>query len=92
LSIHPVERKAAPARLEGIEDRCSVRVGEYDRAFASADEDLERENAEKTSSVHLGRRRGVYAAHGPASDPAFPAVALNYSSFFLSSEARSANG
>jgi hypothetical protein len=49
------ERKAALARLKGIEDRCWVRVGEYDRVFAIADEDLERENEEKTSSVHFLR-------------------------------------
>ena len=51
----PVERKAALAQLKGIEDRCWVRVGEYDRVFAIADEDLDRENDEKTSSVHFLR-------------------------------------
>jgi hypothetical protein len=51
----PVERKAALAQLKGVEDRCWVRVGEYDLVFAIADEDLERENEEKTSSVHFLR-------------------------------------
>jgi hypothetical protein len=51
----PVERKAALAQLKGVEDRCWVQVGEYERVFAIADEDLERENEEKTSSVHFLR-------------------------------------
>jgi hypothetical protein len=51
----PVERKAALAQLKGVEDRCWVRVGEYDRVCAIADEDLDRENDEKTSSVHFLR-------------------------------------
>ena len=51
----PAERKTALAQLKGIEDRCWVRVGEYDRVFAIADEDLERENDEKTSAVHFLR-------------------------------------
>lgn len=49
------ERHAALARLIGIEDRCWVRVSEMERVFAIADEDLERENAEKTSAVHFLR-------------------------------------
>ena len=51
----PVERRAALAQLKGIEDRCWARVGEYVRVFAHADEDLERENEEKTSAVHFLR-------------------------------------
>jgi hypothetical protein len=49
------ERKAALARLKGVEDRCWVRVAGHDRVFAIADEDLERENDEKTSAVHFVR-------------------------------------
>lgn len=48
----PVERQAALARMKGVEDRCYVQVEGFDRVFAIADEDLERENAEKTSAVH----------------------------------------
>lgn len=51
----PEERKQRLATLKGIEDRCWVQVGDADRAFAIADEDLERENEEKTSSVHFLR-------------------------------------
>jgi hypothetical protein len=49
------ERRVALANLKGVEDRCWVRVAGHDRVFAIADEDLERENDEKTSSVHFLR-------------------------------------
>ena len=49
------ERREALARMKGIEDRCWVRVAGHERVFAIADEDLERENDEKTSSVHFLR-------------------------------------
>ncbi|HYC36376.1 MAG TPA: DUF3501 family protein [Usitatibacter sp.] len=49
------ERKAALARLKGIEDRTYVRVEGCPAVYAIADEDLERETEEKTSSVHFLR-------------------------------------
>jgi hypothetical protein len=49
------ERKAALARLKGIEDRTWVQVEGLQRVYAIADEDLERENDEKTSAVHFVR-------------------------------------
>jgi len=49
------ERKRALARLKGIEDRVWVQVDGQPRVHAIADEDLERENEEKTSSVHFVR-------------------------------------
>jgi hypothetical protein len=51
----PAERAQALARLRGIEDRVWIRVEGRDRVYAIADEDLDRENAEKTSSVHFLR-------------------------------------
>jgi len=48
----PVERQAALARMRGIEHRCYVEVAGCGRVAAIADEDLARENAEKTSAVH----------------------------------------
>jgi len=50
----PAERQLALARLKGIERRCYVAVG-AERAYAIADEDLERENEDKTSAVHFLR-------------------------------------
>jgi len=49
------ERKSALARLKGVEDRAWVQVEGLARVFAIADEDLDRENEEKTSSVHFLR-------------------------------------
>jgi hypothetical protein len=49
------ERRDALARLVGIEDKTWVQVGDQDRVHAIADEDLERENEDKTSSVHFLR-------------------------------------
>ena len=51
----PLIRRTALERLIGVEDRCWVRVSEMDRVFAIADEDMERENDEKTSAVHFLR-------------------------------------
>ena len=49
------ERRRMLARLKGIERRVWVRIGGGERIYAVADEDLERENDEKTSSVHFLR-------------------------------------
>jgi hypothetical protein len=49
------ERKRELARLIGVEDRMFVEVEGHQRVYAIADEDLDRENEEKTSSVHFLR-------------------------------------
>lgn len=49
------ERKRELARLIGVEDRMFVEVEGYDRVYAIADEDLDRENEQKTSAVHFVR-------------------------------------
>lgn len=49
------DRKAALAKLIGIEDRLFVQVEGQSRVYAIADEDLDRENDEKTSAVHFVR-------------------------------------
>ena len=49
------ERRAALARLKGIEDRTYIRAEGCAPVYAIADEDLDRENEEKTSSVHFLR-------------------------------------
>ena len=51
----PAERAEALAKLIGIEDRVWVQVEGCARVFAIADEDLDRETDEKTSSVHFLR-------------------------------------
>jgi hypothetical protein len=49
------ERRSALALLKGIEDRTFVRVEGCAPVYAIADEDLDRETEEKTSSVHFLR-------------------------------------
>jgi len=51
----PQLRRTALEKLIGVEDRCWIRVSEMERVFAVADEDMERENDEKTSAVHFLR-------------------------------------
>ncbi len=49
------ERRKALGQLKGLEDRVWVQVEGCPKVYAIADEDLERENAEKTSAVHFLR-------------------------------------
>lgn len=49
------ERRRRLAGLKGVEDACWVQVEGHERVLAIADEDLERENDEKTSAVHFLR-------------------------------------
>lgn len=49
------ERRQALEKMVGIEDKVWVQVADFDRVYAIADEDLERETDEKTSSVHFLR-------------------------------------
>ena len=51
----PNERKRELGRLIGVEDRVFVEVEGGARVYAIADEDMERENDEKTSAVHFLR-------------------------------------
>ena len=56
------ERKRELARLIGVEDKLFVEVEGHARIYAIADEDLERENDEKTSAVHFVRFEFAKAA------------------------------
>lgn len=49
------ERKRELARLIGVEDHLFVEVEGQKRVYAIADEDMDRENDEKTSAVHFAR-------------------------------------
>ena len=51
----PNERRQALAELIGIENRVWVKIDDFDRVWAIADEDLERTEPDKTSSVHFLR-------------------------------------
>jgi hypothetical protein len=50
-----IVRKDELSKLIGVEDRVWVQVEGSPRVYAIADEDLERENEQKTSSVHFLR-------------------------------------
>ncbi len=49
------ERKRELARLVNVEDRIWVQVVGHDKVYAIADEDMDRETADKTSAVHFLR-------------------------------------
>ncbi len=49
------ERKQALANMIGIEDKVWIQIKGHDKVYAIADEDLERDTEEKTSSVHFLR-------------------------------------
>ena len=49
------ERRVMLGQLVGIEDRVYMQVGDLDRVYAIADEDLERSDENKTSAVHFLR-------------------------------------
>lgn len=49
------ERQRQLTRLIGIEDLIWMQVEGFGKVYAIADEDLERDNAEKTSAVHFMR-------------------------------------
>ena len=49
------ERRYALSKLKGIEDHVWIQAEGCARVYAIADEDLERENEEKTSAVHFLR-------------------------------------
>jgi len=49
------ERQQALMKFMGIEDKTWVQVAGHDPVYAIADEDMARENADKTSSVHFLR-------------------------------------
>lgn len=69
----PVERAQELARLIGVEDRVYLQVGDRAPAYAVADEDLDRSNEVKTSSVHFLRFEltpeaiGAFRAGAPVS-------------------------
>lgn len=66
----PEERKQMLSRLQGVETRVWIKVEGFDPVFAIADEDMERNTEEKTSSVHFLRfelgPESIAALHGGA--------------------------
>ena len=75
------ERRVQLARLIGIEDRVWVQVSGHERVFAIADEDLERENAEKTSSVHFVRFELTPAMAGAVKSGAAVSIGIDHENY-----------
>ena len=51
----PVVRAHQLEKTVGIEDLVWMQIGEFDKVWSIADEDLERSTADKTSAVHFLR-------------------------------------
>ncbi|MEW6647576.1 MAG: DUF3501 family protein [Pseudomonadota bacterium] len=77
----PELRARELARLIGIEDKVWMQVGGHDKVYAIADEDLERENAEKTSSVHFLRFELTPAMAADAKDGAAIALGIDHPNY-----------
>jgi hypothetical protein len=75
------ERRIALAALRGVEERCWVRVAGQDRVYAIADEDLERENDEKTSAVHFLRFELTSAMVAAAQAGAAVSVGMDHDAY-----------
>ena len=51
----PEERKEWLSKMVGVEDKVWLQIGDNEKVFPIADEDIERTREEKTSSVHFLR-------------------------------------
>ena len=85
------ERRQALSQLIDIEDMVWVRVEGFDRVFAVADEDLERETAEKTSAVHFLRFELSQAMVGALKSGAVLSVGVDHPNYPHSVEPVSAS-
>lgn len=75
------ERRRMLARLKGIEDRVWVQVDGCERVWATADEDLARENDAKTSAVHFLRFELTSAMKDRLKQGAALAVGTNHTDY-----------
>jgi hypothetical protein len=75
------ERKQALTKLKGVEDRVWVQVGSSPRVYAIADEDLERENEDKTSAVHFVRFEVNKSMAGDLSRGASLAIGVDHPAY-----------
>jgi hypothetical protein len=75
------ERQVALTKLVGIEDRVWARIGDGERVWAIADEDLERSRESKTSAVHFLRFQLPPAAVSAAKAGAAIAFGIEHSAY-----------
>lgn len=81
------ERKAALSRLIGIEDKVWMRVQGFDKVWAIADEDMDRETEEKTSAVHFLRFEFTPAMIAAAKEGAALGVGIDHDHYRAAVEA-----
>jgi hypothetical protein len=77
----PEERRVRLSAMKGIEDRAWVQVEGQPRVYAIADEDLERENEQKTSSVHFLRFELDAAMRAALKDGARLAMGVDHAAY-----------
>ncbi|MGH8704884.1 MAG: DUF3501 family protein, partial [Burkholderiales bacterium] len=75
------ERRRRLAELKGIAARVWVQAGGGERVWAIADEDLERENEDKTSAVHFLRFEVSAAMHRALRDGARLAIGVDHPAY-----------
>lgn len=81
----PVERAEQLSKMIGIEDKVWVCVEGFDRVYAIADEDLERANEVKTSSVHFMRFQLDSAAISAVQNGALITVGIDHPAYPIES-------
>ena len=81
------QRKQALAKLIGIEDKVWIQVAGHAPVQAIADEDLERDNAEKTSAVHFLRFEFTPAMIADAKQGAALAIGIDHPNYQVHIEA-----
>ena len=84
------ERRSKLQELIGIEDKVWLRVGALERVWAIADEDLDRENDEKTSSVHFLRFELANSMAEALKGGASLAIGIDHPRYVASADARPA--
>ena len=77
----PAERARALGQLIGIENRVYVQPDGVERSYAVADEDLARDNADKTSAVHFLRFEFSPAAIAAFRDGRSIAVGIDHAHY-----------
>jgi len=82
----PAECKLALAEMIGIERSVQIMVGGYDPIFPIANEDLERETEEKTSSVHFLRFEFPRETANAAKEGAAISVAIDHPAYRYQSD------
>jgi hypothetical protein len=75
------ERQVMLAQLKGVETKVYIEVAGFERVHAVADEDLERENAEKTSAVHFLRFELAASMIAALKDAASLAVGVEHAHY-----------